>query len=120
MRAAAAVHGGVLFGNLGIERGRRPGGVRVRQHGLERDGRDVRGAPSLQHSLEQAGAKVRHDEHLPRERGGGGVRLARQHAGQRADRLAEVGRGDRLHPDAEPQAHELHFPEFFRVDLIGE
>ena len=27
---------------------------------------------------------------------------------------------DRLHPDAEPQAHDLHFPEFFRVDLIGE
>lgn len=40
--------------------------------------------------------------------------------GQRADRLAEVGRVDRLHPDAEPQAHDLHFPEFFRVDLIGE
>ena len=87
MRAAAAVHGVVLLGTLGIARGRRPGGVRVRQHGLERDGRDVRGAPSRQHSLEQAGAKVRHDEHLPRERGGGGVRRARQHAGQRAERL---------------------------------
>ena len=98
----------------------RPGGVRVRQHGLERDGRDVRGAPPLQHPLEHAGAKVRHDEHLPGSGAAGGIGRARQHAGQRADRLTEIGRIDRLHADAEPQAHDLHSAELSGVDLIGE
>ena len=80
----------------------------------------MRGAPPLQHPLEQAGAEVRHDEHLPRERGGGDIGCARQHTGQRADRLAEIGRIDRLHADAEPQAHNLHFAELLGGNLIGE
>ena len=80
----------------------------------------MRGAKALQHPLEHAGAEVRHDEHLPRERGGGDIGCARQHTGQRADWLAEIGRVDRLHADAEPQAHDLHSAELSGVDLIGE
>ena len=80
----------------------------------------MRGAKALQHPLEHAGAKVRHDEHLPRERGGGGGSITRQHTGQRADRLAEIGRVDRLHADAEPQAHDLHSAELSGIDLISE
>ncbi|MFR1189734.1 MAG: hypothetical protein ACLSDI_04400 [Oscillospiraceae bacterium] len=57
---------------------------------------------------------------ISRERSGGRVRFAWQHAGQRADRLAEIGRIDRLHPDAEPQAHDLHFAELLGGKLIGE
>ena len=80
----------------------------------------MRCAKALQQPLKHTGAKVRQDEHLPRERGGGGVRISRQHTGQRADRLAEIGRVDRLHADAEPQAHDLHLAELSGLDLIGE
>ena len=47
-----------------------------------------------------AGLLVQQEAVDPRERGGGCVRIPRQHTGQRADRLAEISRVDRLHADA--------------------